>query len=149
MEVILSQQVAGLGKRGDQVEVSAGYGRHYLFPRGLAVVANEGNRRAWAERVKQIERKEGKLLSEAEALQDVLSGKTVELPVKVNNRGAVFGSVTPLQIARALRKGGFNVAKEFIAIEGTIKEEGEHTIRITPHTQVNFSIVLKVLPETA
>ena len=149
MEVILNKNVPGLGSRDELVKVSAGYGRNYLFPRGLAVLATASQRKVWSENVKQSQVKREKLLSDAKALASQLSSERIEIRTKVNEGGGIFGSITPLRIAGALKEKGFAIDKESILIESPIKREGEHTVTLVLSKEVKQPITLAVLPEEA
>ena len=147
MEVILSKNVPGLGSRNDLVRVNAGYGRNCLFPKGLAVLATASQRKVWAENVKQSQVKREKLMSDAKALATRLSSERIEIHTKMNVSGGIFGSITPLQIAGALKEKGFAISKESILIESPIKKEGEHTITLVLNKVVRQPVTLLVLPE--
>ena len=103
MEVILIQDVANLGYKNDIVKVRDGYGRNYLLPNKLAIIANESNRKQLAENLKQQAHKLAKLLADAQALAEKLAATVINVPVKANEDGKIFGTVTTQQIADALK----------------------------------------------
>lgn len=147
MKVILSKNVEGLGEKDELVNVRAGYGRHYLFPNQLAVIANEGNKKDWAERTKQSQAKRAQLLDEAKALAAKLATEKIEVYTKINESGSVFGSITALQISKALKDKGFDVDKNAVIIDKIIKKEGEHSISLRLSKEVQLPLTLLVLPE--
>ena len=114
MEIILKKDIQGLGYVNDVVSVKAGYGRNYLIPQGLAVVANESNKKIAAENIKQAAHKAEKLKSDAEALASKISGASVKVSAKIGDSGKIFGAVTTLQLADALND---NISERIEACE--------------------------------
>ena len=104
MEVILNQDVKGLGYKYDIVKVKAGYGRNYLIPRGIALLATESNKKVQAETLKQRAYKEDKLRKEAAVNVEKLAGITLKIGAKAGESGKIFGSVTTVQIAKGIRE---------------------------------------------
>lgn len=130
MELLLKKNVDKLGRIGDVVKVKKGYARNYLLPRGLATYVSSAN-------LKQIEKEKIKmelqLKEERELLQGVLeklSGASCTIPVKANEDGRLFGSVTSAQIAEALAKAGFSVEPEMIKLDSPIKVCGVFDVTI-------------------
>ncbi len=103
MEVILIQDLANLGFKNDIVKVRDGYGRNYLLPQKIAVIANEANRKQLAETLKQQAHKAAKLLADAQALEAKLAETVIELKAKANEDGKIFGTVTTQNISDALK----------------------------------------------
>ena len=124
MEVILIQDVANLGYKNDIVKVKDGYGRNYLIPNKYAIIANDSNRKQLAENLKQQAKKLAQQLADAQALAEKLAALTIQVAVKANEDGKIFGTVTTAQIADALEAQGINVDKRVISIE-QVKELGE------------------------
>lgn len=146
MEVILKQDVANLGYTHDIIKVKDGYGRNYLIPNKIAVIANDSNLRARNEIIKQQEHKAEKLLSEAQSLAEKLSAITLSLTVKANDKGKVFGRITTTQIADELAKQGLNIDKKIIVLED-IHQIGEYVASIKLHREVKGELKINVLAE--
>ena len=146
MEVILRQDIDKLGYADDVVKVKAGYARNYLIPKGLAVVANEGNRKMNAETVRQRAFKINKLKEEAEKTAESLKGVVLTVPVKVGEKGKLFGSVTTQQLAEVMGKMGHEVDKKQIHIlKDHIKELGTYKANVTVHRDVKAEITFEVV----
>ena len=109
MEVILKQDISGLGYKNDIVKVRPGYGRNYLIPNGFALIANESNRRLITENVRQMAHKAAKLKQDAEALAAKVGDFVAEIKTKAGESGKIFGAVTALQISDALKADGATV----------------------------------------
>jgi ribosomal protein L9 len=112
MEVILIQDVANLGYKNDIVKVKDGYGRNYLIPNRLAVIANDSNRKQLAENLKQQAHKMAKLLADAQALAEKLASTVITLSAKANEDGKIFGTITTAQVSEALAAQGIEVDKK-------------------------------------
>lgn len=147
MEVILIQDLANLGFKNDIVKVRDGYGRNYLLPQKIAIIANEANRKQLAETLKQQAHKAAKLLADAQALEAKLAETVIELKVKANEDGKIFGTVTTQNISDALAAQGITVDKKVITIAEPIKEIGEHTAQARLHREVKAEIKLNVVAE--
>lgn len=147
MEVILIQDLANLGFKNDIVKVRDGYGRNYLLPNKIAVIANESNRKQLAENLKQQAHKQAKLLADAQALAEKLGALTINMPVKANEDGKIFGTVTTAQISAALLAQDINIDKKVITISEPIKVVGEHTAVARLHREVKADIKLNVVAE--
>lgn len=146
MEVILIQDVANLGYKNDIVKVKDGYGRNYLIPNKLAIIANDSNRKQLAENLKQQARKLAQQLADAQALAEKLANTVITVAVKANEDGKIFGTVTTAQIAEALEKQGLNVDKKVITVE-QVKELGETVAVAKLHREVKAEIKLNVVAE--
>ena len=136
MEVILLEDIQGLGYKDDIVKVKNGYGRNYLIPTKRAVIASESARKVLAEKLKQRAHKLEKIKQEAQALAD----KLVKVPAlviatKVSPTGVIYGSVNSLQIADKLKEAGFDIDRKRIDVKG-VKEIGEYTATIHLHKEV-------------
>ena len=147
MEVILIQDLANLGFKNDIVKVKDGYGRNYLLPQRIAIIANEQNRKQLAENLRQQEHKQAKLLADAQALEAKLQETVIELKVKANEDGKIFGAVTTAAIAEALAAVEINIDKKVITIPEPIKELGEHLAQARLHREVKADIKLNVVAE--
>ena len=147
MEVILIQDLANLGFKNDIVKVRDGYGRNYLLPQKIAIIANEANRKQLAETLKQQAHKAAKLLADAQALEAKLAETVIELKVKANEDGKIFGTVTTQNISDALKAQEIIIDKKVITIAEPIKEVGEHTAQARLHREVKAEIKLNVVAE--
>jgi len=148
MDVILKQDIPNLGNKDDIVKVKSGYGRNYLIPRGLAIVATPSSVKMMQEMKKQQAHKEEKLRAEAEEIAKQLENKEIKIGAKTSSTGKIFGSVNTIQIAEALSKKGFDIDRKKITIEGdVIKEVGEYVANIKLHREVVVSIKFEVIAE--
>lgn len=144
MKVILSQEIKGLGKKGELKEVAVGYARNYLLPRRLAVEATAANVRQQEE---LIQRRTDKLANEradAEALRHQLEGLLLEITARAGEGGRLFGSVTAADIAQALEKKGFRVDKRRIELAEPIKSLGRFRVKVRLLAEVNAALELWV-----
>ncbi|RKD89921.1 50S ribosomal protein L9 [Mangrovibacterium diazotrophicum] len=146
MEIILLQDINNLGSKDDIVKVKDGYGRNYLIPQKMAIVANASTKKVLAENIKQRAHKEAKLKEEALALAAQLEGKTVTIGAKTSSSGKIFGSVNTIQLAEAIAKLGFDIDRKQIRLAGdSVKEVGSYTAKIKLHREVlvdfNFEVV--------
>ncbi len=147
MEVILIQDLANLGFKNDIVKVRDGYGRNYLLPQKIAIIANESNRKQLAETLKQQAHKAAKLLADAQALEAQLAETVIELKVKANEDGKIFGTVTTQNVSDALAAQGITIDKKVITIAEPIKQLGEHSAQARLHREVKAEIKLNVVAE--
>ncbi|MDR3712882.1 MAG: 50S ribosomal protein L9 [Puia sp.] len=146
MEVILIQDVDNLGAAHEKVSVKNGYGRNYLIPRKLAVEANPSNLKQLEERVKQLKKKEAKLLAEINKVIEVLKSSPLKIGAKSGTSGKIFGSVTSVQLARAIRdQKGYEIDRRRIHITDEVKELGSYKARIDfgngNETDVEFEVI--------
>lgn len=148
MDIILIQDVANLGYKNDIVKVKDGYGRNYLIPNKMAIIANESNKKQLAENLKQQSKKLAQLLADAEALAAKLEATVITLKAKANEDGKIFGTITTAQVSEALKETGFEVDKKIITIEA-VKELGEYTAVARLHRDVKAEIKLNVVAEKA
>jgi len=147
MKIILKEDVQRLGYKDDIVEVRDGYGRNYLIPNGLAIVANESNLKVLAENQRQRAHKLAKIKADAEVAAKALEGITLTIGAKTSSSGTIFGSVNSIQIAEALEKLGHNVDRKLIEIKQSIKEVGDYTATINLHKEVTVTIPFTVVAE--
>lgn len=147
MEVILKQDIKGLGYKYDVVKVKPGYGRNYLIPEGLAMVANKASLKERAENVKQATFKQEKLKNDAVALGENLKSLTLSLGAKVGENGRIFGAITTLQVADALKNKGFEVDRRRLEIKADIKELGTYTVEADLHREVKAEFSIEVVAE--
>jgi large subunit ribosomal protein L9 len=143
-KVLLWQTVDKLGKRGDQVMVSDGYARNYLYPRKLATPATAGAAKEFKASARKAEKHETDIKRQYSDLAASVGNSHVTIEMLANNEGVLFGSVTPSTVADALKKAGLEVNGKFIIIETTIKRLGEYTllVRFHPEVQSKFKITV-------
>ncbi|MCU0449871.1 MAG: 50S ribosomal protein L9 [Bernardetiaceae bacterium] len=145
MEIILKEDFAGLGYKNDIVKVRNGYGRNYLLPRGLAILATDSNKKIVAENIKQAAHKAEKIKATAQALADQLGGANIEIVTKAGESGKIFGAVTSLQIAESLREKGIEVDRKKISFKSEVKNVGEYVALVDLHKEVKKEITFKVV----
>ena len=149
MEVVLLQDVDKLGAQHQIVKVRPGYARNFLIPRGLAQAASEGARNLALERQKQQNRREEKLMSQLQTIVDKLKTTVVKVGAKTGTSGKIFGSVTTLQLADAIKKAfGVNVDRKKISIiDEDIKTLGNYKALVDLHKDVKVEIDFEVVAE--
>ena len=148
MEVILKSDVKNLGYKDELVSVKPGYGRNFLIPKGFAIIANETNKKVLAETQKQRAHKESKLKAAAEDIAAKLNKMVVKVGAKVGESEKIFGSVTSVQLAEAIRKEGFEVDRKNIKMsEESIKTTGAYTADVRLHKDVNIKLNFEVVAE--
>ena len=148
MQVILKQDVSKLGFKNDVVKVRHGYGRNFLIPRGVATLATEGNLKSLTEVIKQQTFKEEKLRKEASANSEKLNGLVLKVGAKAGESGKIFGSVTNIQVADALKKTGFDIERKNIEIIGeAIKQVGSYTAKVRLFKEITSTINFEVIAE--
>ncbi|HXZ32996.1 MAG TPA: 50S ribosomal protein L9 [Terriglobales bacterium] len=145
MEVILKEDVAKLGSRGDVVKVAEGYGRNYLLPRKLAIEASAGNKAVIEQMKAAAVRRSAKEKAQAEELSKQFDGLSVNFKRRSGEHDQLFGSVTSGDIAEALEKKGFNVDRRKVQLHEPLKTLGEFAVPIKLHKDVTTH--LKVLIE--
>ncbi len=146
MQVILIQDVNNLGGANELVTVKNGYGRNYLIPQKFAVEANPSNLKQLNEKLKQQAKKEAKLLAELNSVIAVLKDGTLKIGAKTGTSGKIFGSVTSVQIARAIKEQkGYEIDRRRISIIDEVKELGTYKAKIDfgngNETEVEFEVV--------
>lgn len=148
MEIILKQDVKGLGYKFDLVTVKNGYGRNYLIPQGIGTLATESAKKMHAETMKQRSFKEDKLRKEATASAEKLAGVTLKVGAKAGEQGKIFGSVTNIQLADALQKAGYNIERKNIELTGDgIKQLGNYTAKVRLYKEIVANINFEVVAE--
>ncbi len=147
MEIILKEDVTGLGYKDDVVEVKNGYGRNFLIPQGKAIIATESAKKVLAENLKQRAHKLAQMKKDAEALAESMKNVSLSVGAKVSSTGKIFGSVGPIQIAEALTKAGFEVDRKTIVIKDAVKEIGNYVAVAKLHREVSVEIPFEVVAE--
>lgn len=146
MEVILIQDVDNLGAKNEVVKVKNGYARNFLLPRQLAVESSPSNRKQLEERMKQVRKKEEKMLAEFNNVVSKLKEAPLKIGAKTGTSGKIFGSVTSLQLSRAIREQkGYEIDRKKISIPEEIKELGSYKANIEfgggQSAEVEFEVV--------
>lgn len=146
MEVILIQDVDNLGAVNEVVKVKNGYARNYLLPRQLAVENNPSNKKQLEERMKQVRKKEEKMLAEINNVIAKLNEAPIKLGAKTGTSGKIFGSITSLQLSRAIREQkGYDIDRKKMSIPEDVKELGSYKAVIDfgngKSTEVEFEVV--------
>lgn len=146
MEIILKEDVIGLGYKNDIVNVKSGYGRNYLIPYGKGVIASDSAKKQLAEDLKQKAVKLAKVKAEAEALALKLGALHLTITTKVSATGIIYGSVNNLQIAEELQKLGFEINRKTIIVKD-VKTVGEYVAVVKLHKEVSAEVPFTVLAE--
>ncbi len=147
MKVILREDVPNLGEVGDIVNVKPGYGRNYLIPQGLAVIADERNVRRIEHEKRLIQRRLQKTLGEAQQRGEKLEGLVITLPRKVGEQDKLYGSVTTRDIAEAIAAEGIEIDRRQIRLDHPIRELGVYKITVRLHPQVTPRVTVWVVAE--
>ena len=146
MQIILKEDVAGLGYKDYIVTFKDGYGRNFLNPTRKAVIASESAKKELAEVLKQRAHKLAKIKADAEELAAKLKEVSLTIGAKTSSTGTIFGSVTNIQIADALAKAGYTVDRKVIYIKN-VKEVGNYTATIKLHKEVTVEVPFEVVSE--
>lgn len=147
MEIILKEDVKGLGYKNDIVKVRDGYGRNFLIPKKVAILATESNKKVVAENIKQAAHKAEKIKTEALDVATKLEGLSINISTKVGESGKIFGAITSLQVSDALKAKGFSIDRKKISFKEDIKEVGAYKAQIDLHKEVKQSITVNVVAE--
>lgn len=146
MEIILKEDIIGLGYKNDIVEVKKGYGRNYLIPQGKAVIASSSAKKVLAENLKQQAHKIAAILAAAQKEAEALNDVTVTIASKVSATGALYGSVNAAQVAAELAKKGIEVDRKRIVMKD-IKTVGEFVATVIFHKEVKVELPVIVVAE--
>jgi len=148
MEVILKQDVEKLGYKDDLVEVKDGYGRNFLIPQGVAILATSSAKKVHAETVRQRAKRVEKERESAQKLAAKLKGMSISVGAKVGESGKIFGSVNNIQLVEEMAKLGIELERKHIKITGdTIKSIGTYEAEVTFHRDVVETISFEVVGE--
>lgn len=148
MEIILKEDIIGLGYKNDIVNVKSGYGRNYLIPQGKGVIASESAKKVLAENLKQQAHKLAAIKAEAEKKAEALNGVELVIESKVSATGVTYGSVNANVVADELQKKGFEIDRKIITMHD-IKTVGEFEATIHFHKEVEVKLHIKVVAENA
>jgi len=148
MELILKEDVVNLGFKDDLVTVKNGYGRNYLIPKGLAILATPSAKKVLAENIRQKAHKEQQIIEEANTVAEALAAVEIKIPAKVGAGDKLFGSVSNIDLAAALEKEGQSIEKKYISVKGgTVKRLGNYEADIRLHREVQIVLPFEVIPE--
>ncbi|MEX2504094.1 MAG: 50S ribosomal protein L9 [Egicoccus sp.] len=145
MKVILKDEVDNLGLAGDVVDVADGYGRNFLLPRGLAILASKGAMKEADALTRSRKAKESKTLGSAQAAREALEARTLRIEARVDQRGSLYGSVSANDVQRVLRERGHEVERKRIELKGTLKSIGTYEVPVRVHPQVTATVVVEIV----
>lgn len=145
MEIILLKDIDKVGDRNDIVKVKDGYGRNYLIPQGLALIANDTNRKNLAARLRSEDKKEAAMLGDYQAIADKIAGKTVKIAARAGASGKLFGAINATQVAEALNAQlGAEVDRKRVVL-GEIKELGSYETTVKLHKTILPTFTLEIV----
>ncbi len=148
MELILKEDVQNLGFKDEIVSVKNGYGRNFLIPKGIAVMATVSARKVLAENLKQRAYKEKSIIDEAIKRAEKIKALDIKLTSKVGSGDKLFGSISNADLASAITTKGEDLDKKFITLPGkTIKRLGKYEATIRLHREVSFEFPFEIVPE--
>lgn len=147
MEVILKQDVQGLGYKNDVIKVKSGYGRNYLIPNGFALLASPSNKKMLEENIRQAAHKAERVKQDAESLAARIGELTIDMGTKAGESGKIFGAITALQVSDLLKAKGFDIDRRKIVFKGTPKELGTYPVVLDLHKEVKHEIKINVIAE--
>jgi len=145
MKVILKSEVDNLGLPGDVVDVKDGYGRNFLIPRGMAMLATKGAMKE-AEALTRARRvKEARTFDVARSDAESLEARALRIAANVDDRGHLYGSVSAVDVERVLKERGHDIPRRRIELKGTIKEIGTYQVPVRVHPQVTATVTIEVV----
>lgn len=144
MQVILLERVEKLGQMGDEVKVKDGFARNFLLPKKKALRATEANREFFHTQKAQLEARNLERKSEAQKVAEKLEGKVFGLLRQAGDRGQLYGSVSPRDIADAISTGGFSISRTQVPLDHAIKNIGLHPIHVVLHPEVRVNVTINV-----
>ena len=148
MEIILLENVRNLGPFGKTVKVAKGYGRNFLIPQGKAVPATEANTAMFEARRRELESAANERLVAAQQRAESLANVQLLIRVRAADEGKLYGSVSIIDIVRALKEAGHEVGRQEVRLPmGPIREIGEYTVELHLHAEVVAEVVLRIEPE--
>lgn len=148
MEIILKEDIIGLGFKNDIVNVKAGYGRNYLIPQGKGVIASPSAKKVLAENLKQQARKLAAIKAEAEKKAEALKDVALVIEMKVSANGVTYGSVNAATVAAELQKKGFDIDRKIVTMNDA-KKVGDFVATVHFHKEVLVEVPVKVVAENA
>ncbi len=148
MQVILTQDLDNLGSKNEVVNVKPGYARNYLIPQKIAIEASPQNLKVAEQRAKALGKKEAEMLKEIAKVKATLTATPLDLKAKTGTSGKIFGSITTIQIARAIEEQkGYKIDRKRISLIEEIKEVGEHNVMLNLGENEEFEIALNITGE--
>ena len=148
MELILKQDVEGLGFKDDVVTVKNGYGRNFLIPGGHAILATSSAKKVLAENLKQRVFKEKKIVDDANTVAKSIKAMEIKISAKVASGDKLFGSVNNSDVSIALEKAGQKIEKKFITVTGgNVKRLGKYNAQVRLHRDVTVDLDFEIIPE--
>jgi large subunit ribosomal protein L9 len=147
MEVVLKEDVANVGKIGEVVRVRDGYARNYLLPRGLVLLANKKNLKTFEHHKKVVADQKQKITREAQSVGHSISAVSITIRMRAGEEGKLFGSVTNIQIEKALKSQGLIVDRRKIQLEAPIKVAGDYEVPIRMTADLTVPLKVSVIPE--
>lgn len=147
MEVILKEDIKGLGYKNDVVKVKPGHGRNYLIPQGMAIIATTSSKKVISENVKQAAHKAEKIKKDATSIAEKIGDTVVQITAKIGESGKIFGAITSLQLSDALKEKGILVDRKKISFKSDVKEVGEYVAVLDLHKEVKHEVKFKIVAE--
>ena len=148
MEVILREDIPNLGKIGEVVRVRDGFARNYLLPRGLVLVANKRNLKTFQHQKKMVADQKQRFLRQAQSVSNELAGVSLTIPMRTGEEGKLFGSVTNIQIEKALKAKGLDVDRRKIHLDEPIKTLDDFEIPVRLTAELTVPLKVSVVAET-
>jgi large subunit ribosomal protein L9 len=145
MKVILKNEVDNVGLPGDVVDVKDGYGRNYLLPRGMAILATPGAMKEAEAITRARKAKEAETVGDAEQDKEILESRTLRIEARVDERGHLYGSVSVHDIARVLKERGHDIPAKRVEMKGTFKQIGTYEVPVRVHPQVTAEVTVEVV----
>lgn len=145
MEIILKNNIKGLGFKNDVIDVKPGFGRNYLIPQGFAILATTTNKKILAENLKQAAHKANKLKEDAETIAKGVEGLNIDVAAKIGDSGKIFGAITTLMVSDLLKEKGFTVDRKQISFPVQPKEAGEFKAELALHKEVSAEVTFTVV----
>lgn len=146
MKIILKENMKHLGKQGEVVQVKDGYANNFLFPKGMAIMATTGNLKMMEENNRQGAMKREKMKADALTTSESMKDMVISIATKAGANGKIFGSITPLQVAQALKTKGFDIDRRKIEIDD-VKVLGSYEAIVNLHREVSVTIKVEVVSE--
>ncbi len=147
MKLILCADVENLGKLGEVVTVKAGYGRNYLLPQGMAMLATDGNLKAFELERRKLQARMDAQIADARGLADRIEALSIVIPMHVGENEKLYGSVTSTMIGEAVAAQGVEIDRRRILLDGPIRTLGEHIVRVRLHADVMAQLPVKVVSD--
>lgn len=148
MDIILLQTMDTLGDKHDVVSVKPGYARNFLIPKGFAVIANASNRKKLEKLIEEERAKENARIDDYKEMATTIKGQTLQIGVKAGTSGKIFGKVTNVQVANALKeKFGIELERKKIELQEEPKEVGSYPVKVNFHAEVSEEITIELIKE--